>query len=243
MVLQSAVRRALLLRSYSDSKEELRAESARTEERMRRAERDRACISRANKDRAAVAAWKNSTLELDLNGGESVGDLAMTRVLGASKMIMNDVIPGSIPRAFAESLIDMKTLGVAELMTENGKIEPYAPTERRQFVRWAVGTFEVLASDSASVIRRAERVTGVNSYDSNLAFDDVPPEDPDFDIIQVLLNLFCPVCLLGPFFSWVSFKILFCYVCLSNVFRESIQVNSFCERGHIEPCRVWRSQG
>lgn len=59
---------------------------------------------------------------------------------------------------------------------------PYDLCTRREFARWLVSASNVLSRNSASKVYRAMYIENV----TELAFDDITPEDPDFPFIQGL---------------------------------------------------------
>jgi hypothetical protein len=59
---------------------------------------------------------------------------------------------------------------------------PYDLCTRREFARWVVSASNTLSRNSASKVYPAMYIENV----TELAFDDITPEDPDFPFIQGL---------------------------------------------------------
>jgi hypothetical protein len=86
----------------------------------------------------------------------------------------------SVPVPLQGSVSEMQALVIPGLYFDGSLLDPSAPCLRRTYARWIVSVNNFHNTDVDLYVRLAEAGT------SEPAFTDVPPDDPDFDVIQGL---------------------------------------------------------
>jgi len=87
----------------------------------------------------------------------------------------------TIPEALRSPIIDLKNLGTISSKQEN-QFKPNSLIQRREYARWLVNTNNKLYAN------RPTRQIRLADPNSSSAFIDIPPSDPDFAVIQALVN-------------------------------------------------------
>ncbi|CAA6655584.1 unnamed protein product [Spirodela intermedia] len=108
----------------------------------------------------------------------SAGIPAPSLVSAASQVPPGKVlVPATVDQVQGQALAALQVLKVIE-----ADIEPGAICSRREYARWLVSASSILSRNTASKVYPAMYIENV----TELAFDDVTPQDPDFPFIQGL---------------------------------------------------------
>ncbi|KAJ7543791.1 hypothetical protein O6H91_09G052800 [Diphasiastrum complanatum] len=108
---------------------------------------------------------------------EEVTDLHQPNNSASKVKLGRVLVPAVVDQLQEQALAAMHGLKVIEAHTEAGNI-----CTRREYARWLIAASHTLARSSAHKVFPAMYIENV----SELAFDDVLPEDPDFPFIQGL---------------------------------------------------------
>ena len=89
----------------------------------------------------------------------------------------------SVPVPLQGSVSEMQALVIPGLYFDASRLDPSSPCLRRTYARWIVSVNNFHNTDVDLYVRLADPGT------SEAAFPDVPPDDPDFDVIQGLAGV------------------------------------------------------
>lgn len=108
----------------------------------------------------------------------SAGIPAPSVVSAALQVVPGKVlVPAVVDQVQAQALLALQVLKVIE-----GEVQPGDLCTRREYARWLLSASSTLSRNTASKVYPAMHIENV----TELAFDDITPEDPDFPSIQGL---------------------------------------------------------
>ncbi|XP_050385409.1 uncharacterized protein LOC126801951 isoform X2 [Argentina anserina] len=121
---------------------------------------------------------RKSQLPSPRNSFSSAGIPAPTMVSAAVQVLPGKVlVPAVVDQVQGQAVAALQVLKVVE-----GDVQPGDLCTRREYARWLVSASSALSRNSVSKVYPAMYIENI----SELAFDDITPEDPDFPSIQGL---------------------------------------------------------